>query len=237
VSHDGATAGYRAFLARYPEQGLSVAVLCNAGEADPNDLGHRTVDLFLAGRTKPEPPAPAAAALAPEVLAARAGLYRNLRTGDPLRLAVAGDRLRSSGGRELVPLSASLFHITSDLQVAIDAGPDGRPTALRLLYGNGDIVPFEPVAESTPTAEQLAEYAGEYTSDEAEATYRVVLENGKLFLRARPDHSQELTPNYADAFRSEHGWLVRFRRGADGKPSELSIGLSRVRDLRFARSR
>ncbi|MDX1747218.1 MAG: serine hydrolase domain-containing protein, partial [Halobacteriales archaeon] len=29
VSHGGATAGYRAYLARFPEQGLAVAVLCN----------------------------------------------------------------------------------------------------------------------------------------------------------------------------------------------------------------
>ena len=33
VSHDGATAGYRAGLARYPDHGLSVAVLCNADDA------------------------------------------------------------------------------------------------------------------------------------------------------------------------------------------------------------
>lgn len=236
VSHSGATAGYVAYLARYPEQGLSVAVLCNVAEADPGDLAHRTIDLFLAGRTKPEPPAPAAVALAPEVLAARAGLYRNLRTGDVARLAVAGDRLKSSNGAELIPLSESRFHVSNQLQIVIDAGPDGRPTALRLLYANGDVVHFEPVAESAPTPEQLAGYAGEYTSDEAEATYRVVVEDGKLFLRARPDRSQELTPLYADAFRSEHGWLVRFRRGADGKVSEMSLGLSRVRDLRLART-
>jgi CubicO group peptidase (beta-lactamase class C family) len=235
VSHAGATAGYRAFLARYPEQGLSVAVLCNAGEADPGDLAHRTIDLFLAGQTKPEPPAPAAVALAPEVLAARAGLYRNLRTGEPSRLTVEGDRLRSSRGAELIPLSESLFYVDSAAQIAIDVGPDGQPTALRLLRADGDIVPYEPVAESAPTPEQLAEYVGEYTSDEAEVTYRIVLEDGKLALRARPDISFALTPSYADAFLSDDGWLVRFRRGADGKVSELSFGIGRVRDLRLSR--
>ena len=34
VSHSGSTAGYRAFLTRFPEQHVSVAVLCNAGTAD-----------------------------------------------------------------------------------------------------------------------------------------------------------------------------------------------------------
>lgn len=235
ISHSGATAGYRAFLARYPEQGLSVAALCNGGEADAEDLAHRTADLFLAGQMKPEPPAPKAAALGPEVLAARTGLYRNLRTGEPSRLTVEGDRLRSSRGAELIPLSESLFYVDSEAQIAIDVGPDGRPTALRLLRANGEVVPYEPVAEVAPAPEQLAEYVGEYTSDEAEVTYRVVLEDGRLVLRARPDISFALTPSYADAFLSDDGWLVRFRRGADGKVSGMSFGLGRVRDLRLAR--
>src|SRR5919109_3782729 len=38
-SHAGSTAGYRAFLARYPDQRLSIAGLCNAAEADAPRLG------------------------------------------------------------------------------------------------------------------------------------------------------------------------------------------------------
>lgn len=240
ISHDGATAGYRAFLGRYPDQGLSVAVLCNAAEVDPGDLGHRTLDLFLAAPTKPEPqvttPTPANITLAPEVLAAKAGVYRNLRTGDPLRITLTEGHLRTGGGRDLVPLSDTLFSAGSDgVQIAVDAGPDGKPVALRVVRPDGDVVPYEPVAESTPTPEQLAEYAGEYTSDEAEVTYRVVVEDGKLFVRARPDISLALAPAYTDTFRAEEGLLVRFYRGAGGKISELSLGIDRVRDLRLAR--
>lgn len=237
VSHDGATAGYRAFLGRYPEQGLSVAVLCNAAEVDPADLGQRTIDPFLAGQAKPAPPAPEGIALTPEALAAKARLYRHHRTGEPWRLTLVEGRLRTSGGRTLVPLSDSLFYAGPDgVQVAIDAGPDGQPTAVRILRPSGEITIYEPIAESTPTPEQLAAYAGEYRSDEADVTYRVVVEDGKVFLRARPDISFELAPAYADAlYQPEIGLLVRFRRGADGKVSELSLGVGRVRDLRLAR--
>src|SRR5690606_10041355 len=35
VSHTGSTGGYRAFLGRYPEQGVAVALLCNAGDVQP----------------------------------------------------------------------------------------------------------------------------------------------------------------------------------------------------------
>src|SRR5580765_260745 len=39
VSHSGATSGYRAYAVRYPNAGVSVAVLCNAGDADPETMG------------------------------------------------------------------------------------------------------------------------------------------------------------------------------------------------------
>ena len=39
VAHSGATAGYRANTVRYPQAGVSVAVLCNAGNADPEIVG------------------------------------------------------------------------------------------------------------------------------------------------------------------------------------------------------
>jgi CubicO group peptidase (beta-lactamase class C family) len=41
VSHGGATAGYRTFLARWPDKGLSVAVFCNAGSADAGGYAHQ----------------------------------------------------------------------------------------------------------------------------------------------------------------------------------------------------
>jgi CubicO group peptidase (beta-lactamase class C family) len=232
VSHGGATAAYRAFLARYPEQKLSLAVLCNAAEADTGALGHRTIDLFLAGRTKA--PAPTAAALAPEILATRAGLYRNVLTGEPTKLELKEGRLWRRGA-ELVPLSTSDFYVDEDRRVVFDLGPDDRPKGMRLLYSTGEVVSFEPVAEVSLTPDRLEEYAGEYRSDEAEVTYRVILEDGKLVLRIPLVGSFPLAPSYADAFQSPAG-LVRFYRDGEGRVTHLGIGMGRVRDLRFART-
>lgn len=55
VSHTGATAGYRAFLGRYPESGWAVAILCNAGNAAPAPLGHAVIDAILGRRPGPAP--------------------------------------------------------------------------------------------------------------------------------------------------------------------------------------
>lgn len=228
VSHGGATAGYRAFLARYPEQRLSVAVLCNLGDIDPGALAHRTADLFLAGK-KAAAPALATVQLPSEEIAGKAGLYRNRRTGEPLRLEMKEGVLRTGRGLAMSPLSGSLFVLENGLKLEFE--PDG----LRVLTPDGDTIPFDRMAEASPTSAQLAEYAGEYASDEAEVTYTVVLEGKKLVLRRKPDASFALTPLYPDGFLSSIGWLVRFVRNGDGKVSELSLGIGRVRDLRLAR--
>jgi CubicO group peptidase (beta-lactamase class C family) len=61
VSHSGSTAGYRAFLTRFPKQHVSVAVLCNAGSADATAAAHAVSDLYLEGAANASasrPPAP-----------------------------------------------------------------------------------------------------------------------------------------------------------------------------------
>ena len=55
VAHSGSTAGYRAHLTRYPQQQVSVAVLCNAASANATQFAERVADLYLAGSIKDEP--------------------------------------------------------------------------------------------------------------------------------------------------------------------------------------
>jgi CubicO group peptidase (beta-lactamase class C family) len=57
IAHSGSTAGYRAHLTRYPDQKVSVAVLCNAASANATQFAERVADLYLAGSVKDEPAA------------------------------------------------------------------------------------------------------------------------------------------------------------------------------------
>ena len=93
VSHSGTTAAYNAWLGRYPDQGLSVAVLCNSSAANGTQLGHAVADIFLGD-------APAAAPAAQSAGAATPGMYRSLRDHSVVRVAAdsrnefSGDRMR-----------------------------------------------------------------------------------------------------------------------------------------------
>jgi CubicO group peptidase (beta-lactamase class C family) len=84
ISHSGATAGYRAFLVRYPDQHVSVAVLCNSANANPTQYAHAVADLYVGSAFSAAPPvaagggprgAPAAFTPAASDLAAYAGRY------------------------------------------------------------------------------------------------------------------------------------------------------------------
>jgi CubicO group peptidase (beta-lactamase class C family) len=169
VSHTGSTAGYRAFLARYPDQQLSVAVLCNVGAVNPGSVGQEVANVFLGDAVR--------SAAAPQASTA----------GAP---AQAGSRGRGAG-----------------------------PTF-------------------TPAPGDLAAYAGEYHSPDAETTLLVVAEEGRLFALRRPDSRIALAPTGRDRFNAGGGLGgVRFIRDAAGRVTELSVSQARVFDLRFERVR
>jgi CubicO group peptidase (beta-lactamase class C family) len=76
LSHSGATAAYRAWLGRYPQMQLSIALLCNVADADTTALAHAVADLFLpteAAATAAGGPASGVSAAAAVTDAGRAG--------------------------------------------------------------------------------------------------------------------------------------------------------------------
>ena len=85
VSHSGSTAGYRAFLSRYPEHHLSVAVLCNAANATATHYAHAVAEAYLGSAVGPVPPSRASApapAPPPSQLAAELSTYSGRYVSD-----------------------------------------------------------------------------------------------------------------------------------------------------------
>ena len=197
VSHSGSTAGYSAWLGRYPDQKLSVAVLCNLAAVNATRLGRQVADVYLPGEGK-------------EAVTAQTpvpGLYRSVR--DHLTMTIPRPEPAGEG-----------------------RGTDGWPrfqfegSRMRVLTEGDEGNWYERVEPWNPAAAELARFVGEYTSDEAEATFRVVLEDGRLVMHRRPDGVFPLTPTYRDGFSCALG-SVRFLG------EEMSLGESRVWDLRF----
>jgi CubicO group peptidase (beta-lactamase class C family) len=228
VSHSGTTASYRAYLARYPDERLSIALLCNAGNSTPRETLHAVADLYLSDSLKPSPiPAPSAVGAAE--LDALTGTYRNTGTGAAAIVTRDGDALRIDDGPPLVALSPRRFADGDGLLVEF-SGDGGA----RLDFGDGTFSDFERVDRASPTVTDLQALAGSYSSDDAEVTLMVEVRDGFLEIVRRPDSRFRLTPLYADAFECELGTII-FRRDGSGRPVEFSVVRERVWDLRFGR--
>jgi YD repeat-containing protein len=89
----------------------------------------------------------------------------------------------------------------------------------------------------SPTPGELQAFVGTYTSDDAEAAFSLAANDGKLVATRRPDQTSQLTPQYRDTFTTPDGNVIWFHRDARGRVVAASVGLGRVRDLRYVRTR
>ncbi len=124
VSHGGSTAGYQTFLAHYPDQKVSVAVLCNGTSPSAGGLAANVTDEIFGPYPEPSP-GPKPADLGEEQLKKYVGLWRNEKTHQPNRTTFEKGQLRFNG-TPLVPLGDGKF-MYRNAELAFDLGPDGRP--------------------------------------------------------------------------------------------------------------
>jgi CubicO group peptidase (beta-lactamase class C family) len=231
ISHSGATAGYRTWLGYYPSQQLSVAVLCNAADADTTQLAHKVVDVYL-------PPAAVEAAagktnvtLTPDAL----GLYESRRDHSIFSIYRNDGKLVARGNAPITALSATSFRLSPEgatFELGTDAA--GKVTALRIMSMGYGMDTFDKVERAKPAQADMQAMTGEYVSDEAETTLKVVLTPKGLEIHQRPDTVYPLRPTYADGFDCDLG-SIRFLRDTKGHIAEMSFGEGRLWDLRLKR--
>lgn len=242
VNHSGSTAGYRAYLTRYPDQHVSVAVLCNVSSGTAERYAHGVAALYLADAIKANQPARGAVDLGHDDVRMAwptkvlAGLYRNAVTGVPLSLAADNVLLTVEGGTApanmLVPVSGATYQSFDTTRTYSFDGKGG----LRVTADNGTSEAYERVDRATPNGDELKTFVGTYSSDEAEVELKVIADGSELKVNRRPDTTLVLKPVYKDAFSAQGLGLVRFRRDGSGRVTGLSVTLDRVWDLRFGRS-
>ena len=225
ISHSGSTAGYQTFLARYPDRGnLSVAVLCNAGNANPVAHAHALVD----GLVSDFPPAPAldTTAVDSAAFARLLGVYRNGRTGTPLTISP------QTRGRFRALPDGSFWAGPGGARWVFLTGPDGTPMGLHVLPADGDTLRFTFAGRERwkPAADRLAEFAGRYASEELGVTYEVAVLRDTLTVQVRPGQKLPLSPVYVDGFEAG-GSTVWFTRDRRGRVTAAHLGEGRLWDL------
>lgn len=226
VSHGGATGGYRTWLGRYPDQGVSVAVMCNSAQANPTQLGRETSRLWTGGVLAPNPTPVVVEAAKLESLA---GMYRRVRDNTVAELRVRDGKLMFDRVA-LTPVSAAEFSAGQNRFLF----QDGR---LNVATPDGDIA-YKRVESAHLSDSELAALAGNYQSGETGSTLAVAAKAGELTLAIGWNKPLRLRPTFRDGFIMEGGGgatSIVFHRDQAGKVTGLSAGDDRVWDLRFTR--
>ncbi len=230
VAHGGSTAGYQTFLSRYPDLKLSIAVMCNGASRNPAAL-ERDIFNEIAGPF-PAPKPPDTIELKPEELQKYVALWRDEKTHLSARTVIENGALRLNG-LTLRPLRDGSF-LGGGARFRFMMGSDGKPAALEA--DSGESVQ-RLVVESpwTPTPDELKPFAGVWHSDEADASFTIVVENGNAFFVQRPTTRLQLRPQSKDHFSVGPGQVIWVTRDAKGQITKLHYGASRMRDMPFER--
>lgn len=226
VSHGGSTGGYRTWIGRYPEKGVSVAVMCNSAQANPTQLGRETARLWTGGVAAPNPTPVAADPAALEKLT---GMYRKVRDNTVADVRVRDGKLMFDR-LALTPVGAAEFSGDRGNFLFLD----GR---LNQVTSDGDIA-YERVEPAHPSDSELTALAGKYDSGETGSTLTVEAKARALTLAIGWNKPIRLRPTFRDAFMMENAGgatSIVFHRDQAGKVIGLSAGDDRVWDLRFTR--
>ncbi|ATB41287.1 hypothetical protein CYFUS_006752 [Cystobacter fuscus] len=237
IQHSGSWGGYRALLTRYPAQHVSIAVLCNRGDARPN-LAESVADVVL-GETfraaeqqqeakAPAPASPRAPEAAAGALARYVGLYYDesaqrvvhiLEQDGRLQLQPGVGRswpLRAVGGERFEMEGVPLELVFSDGQ-------------LTMSRREGVLGVFKRAQPAPLPDGDWKQLAGAYYSLELDATWSIELKDGKAVLKGRALGAHPLETTFADALNSTFG-LVRLTHDEAGRLTGFVFN-----ELRFER--
>lgn len=226
VEHSGGTFGYRTELLRFPEQRFSVIVLCNIASADVEGLGRKISDLYLEKQLKSE----ANEMVRPGVLpdpASFAGTYLDPRTHMTYTFTAVNGNLVAWGAK-LRRLGANQFSDIVGNPITFESAHGAITATLTLqgeTYFSGNKVPDIHLSESA-----LSGFAGDYRSDELDATYNFSLVKGTLLLKIGDESPVDLNPVAPDKFQAGDLGTVIFRRTGNNRVSGEFLSATRFVD-------
>jgi len=243
VGHGGADAGYRSQFLRFPEQNVSLAVLCNFPSSGPGALAQRVADVVLEDAF-PEPlPDPDAAEAEEEEeeepdpvplteaeLQELAGFYTNEFNDRPLNLREKEGHLFLDGQARLIHEGEWVFR------------PDGEDRTVQWLKAADGTISFTTPDGIThvrrPSVDadsvDLEVYVGRYWSEELGVEYEARVEEDRLFFTNRKTGERNLFPTFLDGFGAR-GEAVTFFRDASGAVAGFTMSSGRVWKVRFER--
>jgi CubicO group peptidase (beta-lactamase class C family) len=229
ISHSGATAGYRAWLAYYPITKLSVVLLSNDASFNPTRTGRDIAEIYLGKESTAEPKIPVFITLYETEAKAWVGFYRNTKVSEP-RNALA---IEYQDGTLMVNRSpAKALHKDTLYYNGIKLVRSDNAVQ---LFSQESITKFDRAASPAVNSKSMQQYSGTYHSDDANVTFKIEAKDGNLLIYRKPGDSITLKPTFRDGFQSEGNDVYEFRRDKKGKIIGFDVSLPRANRIPFKR--
>lgn len=222
ISHSGSTAGYRAWLAYYPEKKLSVVLLSNAGNFSVG-VGREIASVFLGkAENKKAIDRPIISLSEPESKKFD-GIYRSVRHFEIQKLEFNNGKIISND-RELNASHKDTLFLDNMKWVYKKSG-------IIQLINRGDTMTYKKVSPAESST--FSSLAGEYKSEEADATYTVTVKNNEVWVQIKPFAPSKLEPKFKDGFLYEGYDLFEFIRDKKQKVIGLNVSTGRAEKVPF----
>jgi len=233
VKHRGAYMGYRAQILRFPDQKLSIFLMCNLGNLRPEKLAEQVAQIFLPELLKKQS-AKVITAEPGRDLTRYEGSYRDIESRYILSFKAQEDALQVLGA----PFPLSLIPVADQGFVA-NAGPVDVDVlhlparqVFKITIGGLFAGDYEKVDLATPSCDELDAYRGRYYSAELNYIFRLSVQQCRLFLEREDMPPLALNASTKDAFRS--GMLaLEFERKGGGEVTSLKVSSLRVHQVTF----
>lgn len=247
IWHSGGSAGYSTLLGRYPDQGISIAIMCNADGGARSAYASRIVDLFLppasrgiAAESNSPGTSGGGTSIAGAEPAGKAGLFFNEQTAQPLRLAVNNGTLAIAGGGPLVTLSPDRFRTQrSSLSFMSQADIEIQfltADRFEIRTKEGGRMAYRRAGGFKPSVADLNAFAGQYESNEMGSVLEIVPEKEGLVMRfyRNPSKALHFKPVDHDTYMMNM-MTIRFIRNKEGKVVGYDYSNPLVRNVRFTK--
>ena len=234
VEHEGALFGYRTVILRFPQQRFSVLALCNVSSAQTGSLASKVADVYLAKDLEPEPNGTQTADSHSFPDPGRfAGTYLDTHR-QLLDSFTAADGNLMYRDAKLLRVAANQFMDAGNDRITFDGSRGSMQVTIET--DNGPAFAGSRVEEPRLSGAALAEFAGQYQSEELDATYKLSVDNGTLTLRCNWNPPLKLTPIAPDEFDSGAYGILVFHRDANHRISGLSVFTLNARNVGFKRA-
>lgn len=234
VGHGGSFVGFNAFFQRFPDDNISIVLLTNRGDSNPNEMVGQVADILFdlqeESSQKENTKEKTVINLEGSALQAFAGQYWDASSNRSSRVTVENDTLKLDGG-PLLAVGEKEFigkFRTLDMEVNFDG------SKMNMILPGFRSWEFEKYQPANYSKQELEQFAGTFHSEELRVSYDIKMQEDELVLFVDGREISGLSPVKRGQLMNPDFGLFEFSmNGREAKSFALASG--RVKNLFFER--